>query len=75
MKNNVILRCLCDRPLPQELVEYAREDTHYLMYIYNRMKNELIERGNEQKNLLLSVLQRSTEVCSKVGHHEFVPYR
>ena len=54
------------RPLPDELLKYAREDTHYLLYIYDKLKNELIERGNEQKNLLLSVLQRSNQVSAKV---------
>ncbi|XP_021366504.1 exosome component 10-like [Mizuhopecten yessoensis] len=54
------------RPLPKELVAYAREDTHHLLYIYDRLKNDLIERGNEQNNLLMSVLHRSKEVCSKV---------
>lgn len=54
------------RPLPEELMKYAREDTHYLLYIYDRMKKELIERGNEQKNLLHSVIQKSTRVCAQV---------
>lgn len=54
------------RPLPEELVKYAREDTHYLLYIYDRMRNELIERGNEQKNLIHSVMQKSTRVCAQV---------
>ena len=31
------------------------------------MKNELLERGNENKNLLLSVLERSKQVTAKVG--------
>lgn len=59
--------CFCFRPLPAELMKYAREDTHYLTYIYHRMKQELLARGNDQKNLLLSVLQRSTEICAKVS--------
>ncbi|XP_052082605.1 exosome component 10-like [Mytilus californianus] len=54
------------RPLPEELIKYAREDTHYLLYIYDRMRNELIERGNEQNNLLHSVIQKSTRVCAQV---------
>ncbi|KAK7497916.1 hypothetical protein BaRGS_00010787 [Batillaria attramentaria] len=54
------------RPLPQELVRYAQEDTHYLLYIYDVMRNELISRGNEQRNLLQSVYQRSKMVCLKV---------
>ncbi|XP_069106057.1 exosome complex component 10-like [Argopecten irradians] len=54
------------RPLPKELISYAREDTHYLLYLYDKMKNELIERGNEQKNLLTSVFNRSKDICAKV---------
>ena len=54
------------RPLPDELQKYAREDTHYLLYIYHKMKNELIERGNNSNNLLISVLQRSAQICTKV---------
>lgn len=26
------------RPLPEELLLYARTDTHYLLYIYDRLK-------------------------------------
>ncbi|XP_052284774.1 exosome component 10-like [Dreissena polymorpha] len=54
------------RPLPEELQKYAREDTHYLLYIYDRMRNELIERGNNSNNMLLSVMHRSKQVCAKV---------
>ncbi|XP_041378153.1 exosome component 10-like [Gigantopelta aegis] len=54
------------RPLPDVLLRYAREDTHYLLYIYDRMRKELIENGNEQKNLLLSVISKSTQICAKV---------
>ena len=53
------------RPLPPELVKYAREDTHYLLYIYDRMRNELIRRGNKQNNFLHSVLDRSRDVSLK----------
>ncbi|XP_005101906.2 exosome component 10 isoform X2 [Aplysia californica] len=54
------------RPLPAELVSYAREDTHYLLYIYDMMRNQLIDQGNEQANLLVSVYDRSAMVASKV---------
>ncbi|BFZ23761.1 hypothetical protein BsWGS_26800 [Bradybaena similaris] len=54
------------RPLPSELITYAREDTHYLLYIYDLMRNQLIDRGNEQNNLLLSVYDRSRLVAAKV---------
>ena len=53
------------RPLPPELINYAREDTHYLLYIYDRMRNELVRRGNQNNNLLMSVLDRSRDVCLK----------
>ncbi|XP_032228856.1 exosome component 10 isoform X2 [Nematostella vectensis] len=56
------------RPLPEEMIRYAREDTHYLLYIHDRLRNELIRTGNENNNLLLSVYSRSTEVCQK--HYE-----
>ncbi|KAH3824886.1 hypothetical protein DPMN_126741 [Dreissena polymorpha] len=58
---------LLTRPLPEELQKYAREDTHYLLYIYDRLRNELIERGNNSNNMLLSVMHRSKQVCAKVG--------
>lgn len=54
------------RPLPAEMVLYAREDTHYLLYIYERLRNELIAKGNEHNNLLESVYKRSKDICLKV---------
>ena len=52
------------RPLPDEMIKYAREDTHYLLYIYDRMRNELIRRSNiGTDNLLNTVIERSTEIC------------
>lgn len=53
------------RPLPLEMVRYAREDTHYLLYISDRLHNELIKSGNANSNLLQSVYTRSKDVCLK----------
>lgn len=53
------------RPLPEELVTYARQDTHNLIYIYERLTNDLLEQANNQTNVLQSVYQRSTEICKK----------
>ncbi len=53
------------RPLPSEMVKYAREDTHYLLYIYDRMSNELIRRGNKRDNLVRLVLDNSRALCAK----------
>jgi exosome complex exonuclease RRP6 len=35
------------RPIPADMLKYAREDTHYLLHIYDRMRIELLERGNQ----------------------------
>lgn len=45
---------------------YAREDTHYLLYIYDRMRNELIRRSNAQSNLINLVLTNSRHVSLKL---------
>ncbi|KAM7364737.1 exosome component Rrp6 [Cochliomyia hominivorax] len=53
------------RPLPEELVAYARQDTHFLIYIYERITNDLLEAANQQPQFLRSIYQRSTEICKK----------
>lgn len=62
------------RPLPQELIDYARSDTHYLMYIYDHMRNELIEKSdfsvpNHEKDKIHDVCQRSKEYALKRYEH------
>lgn len=32
-------------PLPEEMLTYARSDTHFLLYIYDRLRLSLIERA------------------------------
>jgi ribonuclease D len=33
------------------MIKYAREDTHYLLYLYDVLRKELIEKAkNEKKN-------------------------
>lgn len=54
------------RPLPEELIKYARQDTHYLLYVYDVMRNDLLTAANGQTNLLKSVYQSSREICMKV---------
>ncbi|CAG7925821.1 unnamed protein product [Penicillium olsonii] len=36
------------RPLPTGMFDYARSDTHYLLYIYDRLRNDLIEDSTEE---------------------------
>ncbi|XP_053658113.1 exosome component 10 [Anopheles marshallii] len=50
------------RPMPDNFVEYARKDTHYLLYIYDRMKNELLDKG---EGLLQTVFDKSTFMCKQ----------
>ncbi|NWR72683.1 EXOSX protein, partial [Centropus unirufus] len=53
------------RPLPEEMIQYARDDTHYLLYIYDKVREVLWERGNEQPTQLQVVWQRSKDICLK----------
>ncbi|KFV72281.1 Exosome component 10, partial [Dryobates pubescens] len=53
------------RPLPADMVRYARDDTHYLLYIYDKVREALWERGNEQPTQLQVVWQRSRDICLK----------
>ncbi|CAH8474835.1 unnamed protein product [Schistosoma turkestanicum] len=48
------------RPLPNELIEYARTDTHYLLHIASRMCRELQDR-----DLLLVAVERARKLCFK----------
>lgn len=62
------------RPLPKELVDYARSDTHYLLYIYDNMRNELIERSdfsapNHEKDKVHDVCERSKEYALQRYEH------
>lgn len=58
------------RPLPLEMIKYAREDTHYLLYCYDMLRLELIEKGTKQNSanpfaLLRAVYQKSLALCMK----------
>ncbi|ORY07321.1 hypothetical protein K493DRAFT_310245 [Basidiobolus meristosporus CBS 931.73] len=59
------------RPLPTEMMKYARTDTHYLLYIYDRMRNELIDKSNPTTlNLLHATLDRSKETALRTYEKE-----
>lgn len=47
---------------------YARSDTHYLLYIYDRIRNELVESSDSDKHLVHRVLNRSRELS--LSRHE-----
>ncbi|KFH63970.1 hypothetical protein MVEG_09795 [Podila verticillata NRRL 6337] len=59
------------RPLPEEMFKYARADTHFLLYIYDRMRNDLLAKSNPTThNLLHATLQRSSETALKKHEKE-----
>ncbi|KAL4810386.1 ribonuclease H-like domain-containing protein [Aspergillus unguis] len=47
------------RPLPSGMFDYARSDTHYLLYIYDHIRNELLENSTPENNLVDYVLEKS----------------
>ncbi|TKA22373.1 hypothetical protein B0A50_08255 [Salinomyces thailandicus] len=62
------------RPLPQELFDYARSDTHYLLYIFDHVRNDLIRRSNfdlpdHEGDKIHDVLIRSSETALQVYEH------
>lgn len=57
------------RPLPQEMFDYARSDTHFLLYIYDRIRNELVSNSTPVHDLLDEVLQRSKEYALQRYEH------
>ncbi|KAL1961266.1 hypothetical protein VTO42DRAFT_3212 [Malbranchea cinnamomea] len=49
------------RPLLPGMFDYARSDTHYLLYIYDHLRNELLERSTPKNDLIDHVLKKSKE--------------
>lgn len=65
------------RPLPEEMMYYARSDTHYLLYIYDKVRNELIDRSdrsNYETDLIKKAIDRSRDVSLyRHEHADFNP--
>eukprot|EP00850_Spirogloea_muscicola_P003222 SM000013S26391 [mRNA] locus=s13:177136:182923:- [translate_table: standard] len=76
------------RPLPADMLKYAREDTHYLLHIYDMLKEALLKKDTKlmangegklaedgeasSHSLLLEVLNRSKALCCKVYEKELL---
>ncbi|KAI0813548.1 ribonuclease H-like domain-containing protein [Xylaria sp. FL0064] len=63
------------RPLPEEMFYYARSDTHYLLYIYDNLRNELLFSNRPEvsgRDLMRLVLDKSKE--TSLRRHESVRY-
>ncbi|KAF7695067.1 exosome component 10 [Silurus meridionalis] len=53
------------RPLPEEMIKYAQADTHYLLYVYDRLRADLFEAANGQPTLIQVVWSKSKDLCLK----------
>jgi exosome complex exonuclease RRP6 len=56
------------RPLPDEMLVYARSDTHFLIYIYDHLRNALVaprspQAQSQHPTPLLDVLRRSADTA------------
>lgn len=63
------------RPLPDEMLRYAREDTHYLLCIYDLMKISLFSMAKEPELTdapLVEVYKRSYDVCMQLYEKELL---
>ncbi|KAI1352068.1 ribonuclease H-like domain-containing protein [Xylaria sp. FL0043] len=63
------------RPLPEEMFYYARSDTHYLLYIYDNLRNELLSSNRPDisgRDLMRLVLDKSKE--TSLRRHESITY-
>ncbi|RLN18231.1 protein RRP6-like 2 [Panicum miliaceum] len=58
------------RPLPDEMIKYAREDTHYLLYIYDLMRLRLAKESSGDSDMLLEVCKCSNEICLQLYEKE-----
>ncbi|KAG6469411.1 hypothetical protein ZIOFF_074128 [Zingiber officinale] len=52
------------------LLKYAREDTHYLLYIYDHMKRILLAESSDGNDLILEVYKRSSTICLQLYKKE-----
>ena len=49
------------RPLPSKMAHYARADTHFLLFVYDEMRNQLISESTPGNDLISKVLLKSKE--------------
>ena len=57
------------RPLSEEMISYARGDTHHLLYVYDRLRQQLdaVGKGDGSqpfRDLIRTTLDRSRDVCA-----------
>jgi len=54
------------RPLPKELVDYARADTHYLLYAYDRLRNALLTTPASLSASVKADMLKQSEVGNEI---------
>lgn len=47
------------RPIPLDMLKYAQSDTHFLLNIYDQMRNELLDRDNAKMDEVLANSRRT----------------
>ncbi|GAA95376.1 uncharacterized protein L969DRAFT_92370 [Mixia osmundae IAM 14324] len=65
------------RPLPQEMIDYARSDTHYLLNIYDHLRRALIatkldptpEHALDGSETLLQRVDRRSRIVASQAYH------
>ncbi len=65
------------RPLPEAMFDYARSDTHYLLYIFDNMRNALIEKAGSSRvgeTPIDTVMNNSKEVALQRYERYFYDY-
>ena len=48
------------------MLHYARSDTHFLLYIYDQLRNTLLDRSEGNQTQVRDVLKRSAETAMKL---------
>jgi len=52
------------------MLKYARSDTHFLLYIYDNLRNALLDRSGGKPDLIRMVLSRSEETTLRTYERE-----
>ncbi|KAE8380011.1 ribonuclease H-like domain-containing protein [Aspergillus bertholletiae] len=60
------------RPIPDGMFDYARSDTHYLLHIFDHLRNELVQNSTPENNLIDYVLEKSKGEA--LQRYECAPY-
>lgn len=56
------------------MLQYARSDTHFLLYIYDNLRNALLDRAGGTPDLIRTVLERSEQTALRTYESEVYDY-